>query len=331
MTDDAMTSEKKKFSFMKWRHLFLLLSFTIVGLSVFEWFTTGEEKFGVDFLGGAEVEVRFDEVVRIGQVRKALADAGLENAIVQEFHELGERTGEFSIRLKAADGADTPKRVREALTKIEGTSFEVLSQDYIGPTIGAEIRRSGLTAIGLAVLGMLIYISLRFEWRFACGAIWAIVHDVFVTVGIYILSGRELSAAVLAAVMTIVGYSVNDTIVLFDRVRENILKMRKKGGAAAAQGMKLEELLELFDESIHQTMSRTLLTSLTTWFVVAALWLMGGIALDDFAFTLVVGVIAGTYSTIFIASPTVVALEYFIAGREAAKTKKAKAAEAASA
>ena len=211
-------------------------------------------------------------------------------------------TNEFSIRIKAAKGADTPKKVTEAIAKMENSKFTLSKQDFVGPIIGDEIKQAGLSAIAFALLGILAYISLRFEFRFALGAIAALTHDVIITTGVFVFSGKELSAAVLAAVLTIVGYSLNDTIVVFDRVRENINKSLKKG-------KKKIELIPLINTSIGQTLSRTLLTSLTTLFVVLTLWLTGGAALVDLAFTLVIGVIVGTYSSIFIACPTVIALE----------------------
>ena len=305
-------------------------SLLLISLSLLEWFTSGDEKYGVDFLGGTEVVVQLDKGTKISAVRSAMEDSGFGAAIVQEFKDnLGHGTGEFSIRLKAADGADTPKQVSEALKSVKSETFDLRKQDFVGPTIGEEIREAGLTALVLALVGMLIYISLRFEWRFAVGAISALIHDVIITSGIYLLSGREISAAVLSAMLTIIGYSLNDTIIVFDRVRENILRARKKGASSASQGMQLDDFLSLIDDSITQTLSRTLLTSLTTLFVVTTLWLFGGGAVVDLAFTLVVGIVVGTYSSIFIACPAVVALENFVAGREAAKAKKVKSAQAA--
>ncbi len=326
-----MDFSENRFSFMKWRALFISTSLLIIAFSLFEWFETGPEKYGVDFLGGAEVVVQLDKGTPIGEVRDAMSATGLGTAIVQEFkNNLGEPTGEFSIRVKSAEGADTPEKVVAAMRTVKSESFDLRKEDYVGPTIGEEIREAGLTAMALALVGMLIYISLRFEWRFAVGALFALVHDVLITIGIYILCGKEISAAVLAALLTIIGYSLNDTIVVFDRVRENIIKARKKGGSSGSQAMKIEDFLKLIDSSITQTLSRTLLTSLTTLFVVTTLWLFGGGAVADLAFTLVIGVVVGTYSSIFIACPAVVLLENFVAGREAAaKAKKLKPKEAA--
>ena len=207
-------------------------------------------------------------------------------------------------------------KIRDALAAIEGNSFELLKQDYVGPVIGEKIRSDGLKAMGIALVCILVYISFRFEWRFAVGAIIALIHDVTITTGVYVFSGREISAAVLAALLTIIGYSLNDTIIVFDRVRENLMeslkqKKGKKKKNSEDEGMGSldgESLPGVLNTSINQTLSRTVLTSFTTLFVVLTLWLLGGGAVADLAFALVIGVMVGTYSSVFIACTSVLAL-----------------------
>ena len=194
--------------------------------------------------------------------------------------------------------------------KFGADKLEIQKEDFVGPVIGEQIRTDGMTALGVALFIILIYISVRFELRFALGAIVALVHDIIITSGIFVFSGREISAAVLAGILTIIGYSLNDTIIVYDRIRENIEKDIKKFGIKKGAGTSLVQLINL---SINQTLSRTILTSLTTFFVVFILWLFGGGAVSDLAFTLVIGVVVGTYSSIFIASPV---LLYFAAKAE---------------
>ena len=295
-------------NFMKMRFVCLFVSLLLIGYSVFVWFQKGEAKYGVDFLGGTDLVVKFDKPTEIGEVRKVLADAGIKGAIVQAF-EGG--SSDFSIRLKSDTGAGTGKKLREILKGVKTANFEVLKEDFVGPIIGEQIRKDGVTSIIIALICILIYISFRFEWRFAVGAIAALVHDVIITTGLFVATGREISAAVLAALLTIIGYSLNDTIIVFDRVRENYNLAHKSGSDKAKKGPLKKGLsfIELVNYSVNQTLSRTVLTSVTTLFVVTSLWLLGGGAVADLAFALVIGVVVGTYSSIFVAATTVVALE----------------------
>lgn len=290
-------SAKLNIPFMRFRFVALVGSLILIGVSVFMWFATGPEKYSVDFLGGTEVVVQFEKQIGIGVIRGALNTGGLDGAVVQSFEE---GTNDFSIRLKADQSEDNPKKVREALSSIKDNPFTLLKEDFVGPVIGGQIRQDGVTALVLAIIGILIYISVRFELRFAVGAIVALVHDVIITTGVFIISGKEISAGVLAALLTIIGYSLNDTIIVYDRIRENFNTELKKGGSSQKARDKID-LVELINQSINQTLSRTLLTSATTLFVVTTLWLMGGGAVQDLAFALVIGIVVGTYSSIFIA------------------------------
>ncbi len=310
--------ENTNVPFMSYRGIGFILSLVLIAASIFFWLSRGEAKYGLDFLGGAEVVVKFDKPVEAGTIRSALSNAGMNDAIVQKFGTsvldqsglAGTAGQEFSIRIKKSlaeaaqssggEDAKVGKKIRDALGTIEGSSFELLKEDSVGAVIGKQIRQDGLTALVVALIIILVYISVRFEFRFAIGAIVALVHDIIITSGVYVASGREISAAVLAGLLTIVGYSLNDTIIVYDRIRENIEKDIKKYGLKKGAGTSLSDLINL---SINQTLSRTFLTSLTTFFVVFVLFVFGGGAVADLAFTLVIGVIVGTYSSIFIASP----------------------------
>lgn len=307
------------------RYIFLALSLCLIAASIFIWQDKGVEKYSVDFVGGTDVVIRFNDAVKISEVRSALEAGGVKDAIVQSFEE---GTAEFSIRLKADRGQDTGKKIQDVLRgNLEGKSFELLQQDFVGPVIGEQIRQDGIKAMLIALVCILLYISFRFEWRFAAGAIVALVHDVIITSGMFVLSGHEISASVLAALLTIIGYSLNDTIIVYDRIRENLalsLKDETKSKKKAKGGLGSLSLLELINHSINQTLSRTILTSLTTLFVVSTLWLLGGGAVADLAFALVIGVAVGTYSSIFVASPVVLLLAAKGgAGETSAKKQKA--------
>lgn len=292
--------------FMGKRYFGIVVSLVVIALSFYVWFSTGDEKFSVDFVGGTDIVVHFDNDVRIGQIRKALKEAGIEGASVQSF-EHGK--GDFSIRLKADRESDTGKHIREALAPIGNNDVTLLKEDFVGPIIGEQIRTDGIKAMTLALVCILLYISFRFEWRFAIGAVAALVHDVIVMTGIFIYSGGEISAAVLAAILTIIGYSLNDTIIIYDRIRENLTTayagQDKKRQSKEQKKLSSMSLFEIINVSINQTLSRTILTSITTLLVVLALWLLGGGAVKDLAYAFVIGVIAGTYSTVFIACPVV--------------------------
>lgn len=348
---------KFNFNFMGVRYLFVLGSLFLIACSFYVWFTTGIEKYSVDFVGGAEVVVHFEKPIEAGRIRSALTENGLDGAIVQSFASatdlIEQATGtsdesglkkEFSIRLKGlglSDGSaaqagkpanitmKTGDLIKEALTTIPDNSFELLKQDFVGPIIGDKIRSDGLTAMLIALVCILIYISFRFEWRFALGAIAALVHDVIITTGIFVLSEREISAAVLAALLTIIGYSLNDTIIVFDRVRENLSLEVKSSRKKRKKGAGKEDafsLVKLVNHSLNQTISRTMLTSLTTLFVVSTLWILGGGAVADLAYALVIGVVVGTYSSMFIACTTVLALANDVEDIAVAEAEPAKAA-----
>jgi preprotein translocase subunit SecF len=288
---------------MKFRGLWIAFSLSLIAASIFLWFHKGDEKFGIDFRGGLELTVRFKEPVDISIVRQKVESTGLPGAVVQSFA----GNNDFSIRGAVQKSGEEIERVKATLGEIPNNSFEVLKQDFVGPIIGEQIRKDAFIATLLGFLGILIYVAARFDLVFAGGGIAALIHDPIIATGATILAGYEINAATLAAVLTIVGFSINDTIVIFDRVRENMTKAIKTGSAGKKEKLGEFSLSEILDLSLNQTLSRTLLTNLTVLFVCFTLWAFGGGAVSELGFTLMIGVIVGTYSTVFVACPFVLA------------------------
>lgn len=251
--------------------------------------------WGIDFAGGTLVQVKVEEGIEISTLRSALSKAGEEGFSIQEF-EAG--SSEYLIRLPNKEGvesSETALRVAKALSPVVG-DVDLRRTEFVGPQIGDELREKGLIGLGLALFAILIYISIRFEMRYALGAIAALAHDIFLTVGVFSLLQKEVTLPVLAALLTIIGYSLNDTIVVFDRVRENLRKTKR-------------DMKETLNNSVNEMLNRTLMTSLTTLAVLLALFFLGGGVIHDFAFTLMFGVIVGTYSSVFVAAPVVLSME----------------------
>ncbi len=272
-------------------------------------------KLGLDFAGGTEVQVRFVTVESSeGALREVASGLGIEGVSVVRY---GEEQREFLIKFPgerriagAGESAaidaqsDYVVALHAALSERIG-ALEIIRTEFVGPKVGAELRSAGLQAIGLACLLILIYIAFRFSLRFAPGAIIALLHDVLITSSLWVLLGREFDLRVLAAVLAIIGYSLNDTIIVYDRIRENL--KRHTG----------HDLPEVLNRSVNQTLSRTLLTSLTTLGAVLALLLLGGDVVRPFALTMALGVVVGTYSSVYIAAPTLLWLERFFGAAEA--------------
>lgn len=275
--------------FVSRRRIAIICSLVAALIGIGSLVLKGGPLYGIDFSGGTLVQVRFDQAPDVGEIRKALGEAGLGSSVIQS---LGE--DKVAIRLKSQEGqADS---VSDDLFGIlvnqfgqERVSLELV--EMVGPQVGADMRRKGMLSILYAMVGILIYVTFRFQFRFALGAIAALVHDIMITVGVFSLFNKEFSLPVIAALLTIIGYSLNDTIVVYDRIRENIRRMPK------------EKLAVVVNNSINQTLSRTILTSGTTLLVVGCLFVLGGEVIHDFSFALIVGVVVGTYSSIYIASP----------------------------
>jgi preprotein translocase subunit SecF len=259
--------------------------------------------YGIDFAGGTLVELKMPRAVDVQDVRRSLKGIGLGDSVIQHY---GSKDEVLIRMMQPAKGIEGPEgRIIDALEKDFGKgSIELRRTEVVGPQVGEALRKQATLAIAYALIGILIYITIRFEFRFAVAAIVALVHDVLITLGAFALTQKELSLPVVAAFLTIVGYSLNDTIVVFDRIRENLKAFRR------------EAYEEVINRSINETLSRTLLTSLTTLIVVLALFFLGGEVIHDFAFALMVGVVVGTYSSVFVASPVLIFWQRFLPSKK---------------
>jgi preprotein translocase subunit SecF len=325
-------------NFIGRRKIAFLFSGALILITFVLLFARGGPNYGVDFAGGILIQVRFNQQIKTDNIRDALRAIAMEDSLIQEF---GERdANEYLIRVSKADVdlSDLSREVNNALDSAFGEqNVEVRRIEMVGPKIGKDLREKALFAIFYALLFMVIYISGRFEYKwtvsiimaaslafgvyiiaslglsvlwliavallitigmcwflqleYALGAIVALFHDVVITMGAFALTNREVTLPVVAALLTIVGYSLNDTIVVFDRIRENLRRYRGR------------KVAEVINRSINETLSRTVLTSVTTLIVVACLFILGGGVIHDFAFALLIGIIVGTYSSIFVASP----------------------------
>ena len=277
------------FDFIGKRRIAAILSISLIVGSWALFITKGDANLGVDFTGGTVITFEFDQKQEIESVRNALADAGFGTANIAYQKDM---LGKQFLEVKVGASGEEAEPALNAVKALDG-NYRDVKNDSVGSQIGKELTRKGITAIIFALIGIIIYISIRFEFAFAVGAIIALAHDVLITVGIYCALGQELSMPIIAALLTIVGYSVNDTIVVFDRIRED-LKLVK--------GQSYKEIANL---SINQTLSRTLLTSVTTLLTVVMLLVFGGGAVQSFALALFIGIVVGTYSSIFVATPIV--------------------------
>ncbi len=289
----------KIYDFMGKARYFMLLSLIFV---VGSWALLAFKglNFGIDFAGGTIVQVRYDKPVDLAKIRKALKNSEVfKDAMVTKFGS----DREIVIRIKSATKNLKKDIGDEARNALKGTGhFEIRRVDMVGPKVGGELREKGLMATLIAIIGILIYVSFRFEWRFALASVIALVHDVSIAMGAISLFQVPVNLDILAAILTILGYSLNDTIIVFDRIREGIV-----------ENTKINDLAAVINESITKTLSRTTLTSLTTFFVVLTLYLFGGEIIKGFSFTLLIGIIVGTYSSIFIASPLLSLLGFDLA------------------
>jgi preprotein translocase subunit SecF len=284
-----------KFDFIGKIRYALILSWVLIIVGVISMIAKGGPRYGIDFKGGTLLQIKFAKQVTAGDLRGALKDMGVENSSVQGVG--AESDHEFLVNFETehVDLEEFSQKVSENFAKKFGKdSFEIRRAEIVGPKVGKDLREKALLAVGLSCIGMLIYIWFRFEFRFGLGAIVALIHDVLITMGILSLTDTPIDLSVVAALLTIVGYSVNDTIVVCDRIRENMPKMTK------------QKLPDIINISVNQTLSRTILTGGSAIMALIALYVFGGVVIHDFAFTMLIGTLIGTYSSIYVACPVVI-------------------------
>ncbi len=282
------------FDFVGKRKLALMISAALILVGLVSLVVKGGPNYGIDFAGGTLVQVQFTKQTDAAEIKKALTDLQLGSPVVQHF---GDSEDEYLIRVEksSAELQGFSSNIQQALETSYGEgAVDVRRVEMVGPQVGKDLRSKGLKAILYAMLGILVYISWRFEFRFAVGAIIALVHDVLITLGMFSIFGKEIDLPIIAAFLAIIGYSLNDTIIVYDRIRENLGKHHK------------EDFPFIVNRSVNETLSRTLLTSGTTLLVVVALFVLGGGVIHNFAFAMLVGILVGTYSSIFVASPVLI-------------------------
>ena len=281
-----------KFNFLGHRRAAFILSVVLIVAGAISLIAHGGPRLGIDFQGGILMQLQFEQPIPAQEIRDALAEIGLADAEIQHFG--GDREAIIRVGVEAG-GEDVTDEILGAVNEAHPDNpAEVRRVELVGPKVGGELRNRATLAILYALIGILIYISLRFEFKFAVGAVAALVHDVLITLGVFSLLGLEVTLPVVAALLTIVGYSLNDTIVIYDRIREDRRKMYGKS------------FVDIVNTSLNESLSRTIVTSVTTLVVVICLFAFGGEVIRDFAFALIIGVIVGTYSSLYVASPLVV-------------------------
>lgn len=296
--------ENPNYNFIRWRWHAIGLSLVVILAGVGQILAKGMP-LGIDFTGGTIVVLKFQQAVAEDALRRGL-DAVPGDKVVQQYgdaaaHEWMVRLPQIATAEQGTALEQEARAVVDAVTKASLGQFEVISQESVGPVIGEDLQRKGIYATLASILGITVYIGIRFRFAFAIGAIAATLHDVLITFAFLAFFGYDLSLNIVAAILTITGYSVNDTIVIFDRVRENLRSRRR------------DSLETIVNESVNQTLGRTIITAGTTFLAVLSLYLFGGEVLEGFAFTMLVGIISGTYSTVFIAA----AIAILLSGKQA--------------
>ncbi len=289
-----MSMNSKEYNFLSIRYVAMALSILLMLISLGSLITKGLNK-GIDFTGGFLIEVSYQQAPTISQVRSDLAGGGFPEAIVQNFG----GSKDLMIRILPREGIDN-KAVGKQIIEILNNSSnkaELRGSEFIDPQVGEELTDQGGLAMIFALIMIMIYIIIRFQWKFSIGAVAALIHDVLITIGVFSFFQVSFDLAVLAAILAVIGYSLNDTIVIFDRIRENFRLLRKT------------ETLTILNKSINQTISRTVITSGTTLLVLSALYFIGGKSLEGFSLALIIGVIIGTYSSIYVATTSVFLLD----------------------
>lgn len=290
----ADLSQGKQIDFMAYRKIALIVSLVLVLVS-FAGIVIKGLNFGVDFTGGTIIELAYDKPADVNGIRDSLQSSGYKEAIVQNFGS----AEEVLIRIAPIDGmqsAQISNKIMDTLKEVNSEQFELRRVEFVGPQVGDELTEDGALAVVYALIGILIYVALRFEFRFSIGSVAALIHDVVITVGIFAWTGTQFDLTVLAALLAVIGYSLNDTIVVFDRVRENFRTIRD--GTP----------VDVTNLAVNQMLARTIMTSLTTLVVLISLFVFGGEIIHNFAFALIIGVVVGTYSSTYIASAIALAL-----------------------
>ena len=281
-------------NFIGLRKVALVFSIVLIAASAYSLSTKGLN-YGIDFSGGTKLELAYQDDVSVLDMRATLESNGYPEAVVQHFGS----NKDVLVRIPLSTENSDAKVSEDVVSVLAASSVgpgEVRSVEFVGPTFGKELFEKGILALVYALIGVMIYVAFRFEWKFSLGSVIALAHDVVITIGLFSIIQLEFTLPVLAALLAVIGYSLNDSIVVFDRIRENFRKLRDS------------DTEETMNVSINQTLPRTILTSLTTLLVLIALYFYGGDALNGFAATLIIGVLIGTYSSIFVASPAVLAL-----------------------
>lgn len=286
-----LLSKETNINFVGIRKIALAFSAVLLLISAYS-IVTNSLNFGIDFTGGTMIEVGYPQAVDLGEVRTILEQGGYEDALVQNFGSLTDVLIRLPV-IESENMAEISNQVVALLQSEQTDAIEVRRVEFVGPQVGEELAEDGGLAMVYALIGILIYVALRFEYRFAIASVLALVHDVVITVGFFSLFRLDFDLTVLAAILAVIGYSLNDTIVVFDRIRESFLKMRKA------------EPLEVINTSINATLGRTIMTSTTTLLVVMALFIFGGEVIHAFATALLIGILVGTYSSIYVAGTAV--------------------------
>jgi len=286
-----LLSKETNINFVGIRKIALAFSAILLLISAYS-IVTNSLNFGIDFTGGTMIEVGYPQAVDLGEVRTILEQGGYEDALVQNFGSLTDVLIRLPV-IESENMAEISNQVVALLQSEQTDAVEVRRVEFVGPQVGEELAEDGGLAMVYALIGILIYVALRFEYRFAIASVLALVHDVVITVGFFSLFRLDFDLTVLAAILAVIGYSLNDTIVVFDRIRESFLKMRKA------------EPLEVINTSINATLGRTIMTSMTTLLVVVALFVFGGEVIHAFATALLIGILVGTYSSIYVAGTAI--------------------------
>lgn len=280
-------------NFLKYRFMFYALSAAFLVVGGIAYLTKGFQ-YHVDFAGGAEVQIAFPAPVEIGTLRKTLADVGFKDAIIQE---LGRTKQSFIIQVKESEENIGERVYQEIKTKFIENQPELKSVDWVGPEVGKNIKWNALLSVLLSLLLVLLYITVRSKYRFAAGAVAAIAHDMLAVIAAFLILGEQFSVHIMAAILTVLGYSLNDSIVIFSRIRQNMKKMKDKSE------------FNIVNVSLNQTLRRTILTSASTLLAVGSIFVLGGEALRGFSLAMLIGIVVGTYSSIYVASPVMLALK----------------------